>query len=180
MSLSRGHRVHARGGHQARLLLATAFSSGLCTCRCRMSANAAARPSPSYALVLSWPRRAAVPHAGPGQCLGGRCLINVVLFSPSNPATVESLAIFPASSHACPCWDLVAPLAYRRALTPCDGLRLALFRCRRHCLPEGAVPSWLLATAPSEPHRELVLAYLSRPRPGLARSSIAIAICLDQ
>jgi len=131
----RGHRVHAHGGRQARLLPAATFSSGLCACRCCMSADAATRPSPSGALVLSWLRRTAAPRVGPGQCLGSDHRIDVALFSPSNPATIELLAVFPASSRACPCRDIVAHLASRRALTPCGGLRLALFRCRRQCPP---------------------------------------------
>ena len=99
-----------------------------------MSADAAVRPSPSCTLVLSWPRYAAAPRAGLSQGLGGHHRIDVVLFSPSNLATIESLAVFPASLRACPCRDVIAPLVLRRDLTLCGGLRLALFRCRRHCL----------------------------------------------
>ena len=116
-------------------MAAMAFFSGLCACRCRVSTDAVARPSPSYALVLSWPCRATVSCAGAGQCLGSRHRIDMALFSPSNPATIESLAVFPASLRACPCRDVIAPLASRRALTSRGGLRLALFRCRRHCPP---------------------------------------------
>jgi len=124
--------VHAHGGHRTWLLPAVAFSSGLCACHCRMSADAMAHLLPSYALVLSWLRRAAAPRAGPDHYLGGRRRINVALFLPSNLATVKVLAVFPASSHAYPCRDVIAPLASRHALTPRGGLRLALFCCRRH------------------------------------------------